>query len=665
MAHIDAGKTTVTERILYYTGRTHRMGEVHDGNTVMDWMLQEQQRGITITSAVTTCPWRDNYIHIIDTPGHVDFTIEVERSLRVLDGAIAVFCAVGGVEPQSETVWHQADKYGVPKLAFINKMDRIGADFFRTVDMMIDRLGAKPLIIQLPLGFEDQFKGVVDLIGFKAIIWHEETLGASFSEVEIPQDFLPQALEHRKKLLEAVAESDDALTERYLEGEDFSEEVIREAIRRETISLSLVPVLCGAALKNKGIQPLLDAIVDYLPSPIDVPPVKGIDPRTDHVEERASSDDEPFCGLAFKIMMDQGRQLTYTRIYSGVLKTGSEVYNPRLKSTEKVARIFLMHANHRERLQEARAGDIVALIGLKQTTTGDTLCTRAHPILLEPIGSYRPVMSVAVEPKTNRDQEKLAFSLGKLSEEDPTFVVKFDEDTGQTIISGMGELHLEVLTQRLFSEYHLEVNVGRPQVVYRETISKAVEVAARFDKVVEDVRHFAEVTLKLIPNRRGDGLEFQSEMPNGTVSQEGLFAIEEGVKDASTAGLIMGYPVTDVRTVFVKASFDEQNPSLMALRIAASNAFREGLKEGRPTLLEPMMELSVMVPEEFMGEVIGDLKARKAEVESITPKGKIVLITAMAPLKGMFGYSTDLRSLSQGRGTFSMQFSHYDTSSEA
>jgi len=665
MAHIDAGKTTVTERILYYTGRTHRMGEVHDGNTVMDWMLQEQQRGITITSAVTTCPWRDNYIHIIDTPGHVDFTIEVERSLRVLDGAIAVFCAVGGVEPQSETVWHQADKYGVPKLAFINKMDRIGADFFRTVDMMIDRLGAKPLIIQLPLGFEDQFKGVVDLIGFKAIIWHEETLGASFSEVEIPQDFLPQALEHRKKLLEAVAESDDALTERYLEGEDFSEEVIREAIRRETISLSLVPVLCGAALKNKGIQPLLDAIVDYLPSPIDVPPVKGIDPRTDHVEERASSDDEPFCGLAFKIMMDQGRQLTYTRIYSGVLKTGSEVYNPRLKSTEKVARIFLMHANHRERLQEARAGDIVALIGLKQTTTGDTLCTRDHPILLEPIGSYRPVMSVAVEPKTNRDQEKLAFSLGKLSEEDPTFVVKFDEDTGQTIISGMGELHLEVLTQRLFSEYHLEVNVGRPQVVYRETISKAVEVAARFDKVVEDVRHFAEVTLKLIPNRRGDGLEFQSEMPNGTVSQEGLFAIEEGVKDASTAGLIMGYPVTDVRTVFVKASFDEQNPSLMALRIAASNAFREGLKEGRPTLLEPMMELSVMVPEEFMGEVIGDLKARKADVESITPKGKIVLITAMAPLKGMFGYSTDLRSLSQGRGTFSMQFSHYDTSSEA
>jgi len=665
MAHIDAGKTTVTERILYYTGRTHRMGEVHDGNTVMDWMLQEQQRGITITSAVTTCPWRDNYIHIIDTPGHVDFTIEVERSLRVLDGAIAVFCAVGGVEPQSETVWHQADKYGVPKLAFINKMDRIGADFFRTVDMMIDRLGAKPLIIQLPLGFEDQFKGVVDLIGFKAIIWHEETLGASFSEVEIPQDFLPQALEHRKKLLEAVAESDDALTERYLEGEDFSEEVIREAIRRETISLSLVPVLCGAALKNKGIQPLLDAIVDYLPSPIDVPPVKGIDPRTDHVEERASSDDEPFCGLAFKIMMDQGRQLTYTRIYSGVLKTGSEVYNPRLKSTEKVARIFLMHANHRERLQEARAGDIVALIGLKQTTTGDTLCTRDHPILLEPIGSYRPVMSVAVEPKTNRDQEKLAFSLGKLSEEDPTFVVKFDEDTGQTIISGMGELHLEVLTQRLFSEYHLEVNVGRPQVVYRETISKAVEVAARFDKVVEDVRHFAEVTLKLIPNHRGDGLEFQSEMPNGTVSQEGLFAIEEGVKDASTAGLIMGYPVTDVRTVFVKASFDEQNPSLMALRIAASNAFREGLKEGRPTLLEPMMELSVMVPEEFMGEVIGDLKARKADVESITPKGKIVLITAMAPLKGMFGYSTDLRSLSQGRGTFSMQFSHYDTSSEA
>jgi elongation factor G len=665
MAHIDAGKTTVTERILYYTGRTHRMGEVHDGNTVMDWMLQEQQRGITITSAVTTCPWGDNYIHIIDTPGHVDFTIEVERSLRVLDGAIAVFCGVGGVEPQSETVWHQADKYRVPKLAFINKMDRVGADFFGTVEMMVDRLGAKPLLVQLPLGSEDQFRGVVDLIRFTGIVWHDETRGASFSEVEIPREILPQAVEYRKRLLERVAESDDALTERYLEGEEFSEAVIKEAIRKGTISLSLVPVLCGSALKNKGIQPLLDAIVDYLPSPIDIPPVKGINPRTDEVEERGPSDDEPFCGLAFKIMMDQGRQLTYTRIYSGVLTTGSEVYNPRLKSTEKVSRIFLMHANHRERLQEARAGDIVALMGLKQSTTGDTLCEQDHPILLEPIGLYKPVMSVAVEPKTNRDQEKLALSLEKLSEEDPTFLVKLDEDTGQTIISGMGELHLEVLIQRLLDEYNLEVHVGRPQVVYRETIGKPVEASGRFDKVVDDVRHVAEVTLRLVPKHRGNGLEFRSEIPDGAVSQEGLSAMEEGVRDASTAGPIMGYPVTDVRTVFVKTSLEDQNPSLMALRIASSSAFREGLKEGEPTLLEPMMELSVIVPEEFMGEVIGDLKARKGDVESITPKGKISIIGALVPLKRMFGYSTDLRSLSQGRGTFSMQFSHYDTATEA
>jgi elongation factor G len=664
MAHIDAGKTTVTERILYYTGKTHRMGEVHNGNTVMDWMLQEQQRGITITSAVTTCPWRDSYIHIIDTPGHVDFTIEVERSLRVLDGAIAVFCAVGGVEPQSETVWHQADKYKVPKLTFINKMDRIGADFFRTVEMIVDRLGARPLLVQLPLGSEDQFKGVVDLIRFKAIIWSEETLGASISEIEIPQETLPQAVEHRKKLLETVAETDDVLTEKYLEGEEFSEEVIKEAIRRATISLNLVPVLCGAALKNKGIQPLLDAIVDYLPSPLDIPPVQGTNPRTDHVEERAASDDQPFCGLAFKIMMDQGRKLTYTRIYSGVLRTGSTAYNPRLKAKEKIARIFLMHANHRERLEEARAGDIVALMGLKQTTTGDTLCTEEYPILLEPIDFYKPVMSVAVESKANRDQDKLVSSLDRLSEEDPTFLVKFDEDTAQTIISGMGELHLEVLIQRLLSEYNVEVNVGRPQVVYRETITKAVEAWGQFDKVIEDVRHSAEVTLKLIPNHRGNGLEFRSETTDGILSQEGLSAIEKGIKDASTAGLIMGYPVTDIQTVLLKAAFDAQNPSLMGLRIAASNAFREGLREAQPTLLEPIMQLNVIVPEEFMGEVIGDLKARKGEVKSITPKGKIVIISGLTPLKGMFGYSTDLRSMSQGRGTFSMQFSHYDAASE-
>jgi elongation factor G len=517
--------------------------------------------------------------------------------------------------------------------------------------------------LALPLGSEDQFEGVVDLLRFKAIIWHEENLGASFSEMEIPQEILPQASEYRKKLLETVAESDDALTEQYLEGEEFSEEVIKGAIRKETISLNLVPVLCGAALKNKGIQPLLDAIVDYLPSPLNIPPVHGTNPRTGHVEERTSTDDEPFSGLAFKITMDQGRKLTYGRIYSGILKTGAEAYNPRLETKEKVARIFLMHANHRERLDEARAGDIVALMGLKQTSTGDTLCSENHPILLEPIDFYKPVMSVAVEPRANRDQDKLTSSLERLTEEDPTFLVKFDEDTAQTIISGMGELHLEVLIQRLLSEYNVEVNVGRPQVVYRETITKAVEASGRFDRVVEDVRHLAEVTLKLTPNSRGKGLEFRPEIPDGVLSGEGLSAIQEGVNDASTAGLIMGYPVTDIQTVCLKASFDLENLSPMALRIAASNAFREGMREAQPTLLEPIMELNVIVPEEFMGEVIGDLKARKGDVESITPKGKVVFIAALAPLKGMFGYSTDLRSMSQGRGTFSMQFSHYDTAS--
>jgi elongation factor G len=660
MAHIDAGKTTVTERVLFYTKKIHRMGEVHDGTTVMDWMQQEQERGITITSAVTTAEWKGSTIHIIDTPGHVDFTIEVERSLRVLDGVIAIFSAVEGVEPQSETVWHQADKYGVPKLAFVNKMDRIGADFFGTVKMIVERLGANPLIIQIPIGVEDQFIGAIDLIRLKGIVWDEHSLGVDFKEISIPKELKEEALHYRSKLIESVAELDDRLMEKYINGEKISEVEMKAALRKGTISMKAVPVLCGAALRNQGIQPLIDAIVDYLPSPLDVPPVEGTNPVTGEGARRRAGDEEPFAALAFKVMMDQGRKLVYIRIYSGVLKVGREVYNPRLKKGEKISRIFQMHANQRTRVEEAKTGEIVAVMGLKDTTTGDTLCDPLHPIILEPIDFYKPVMSVAVEPRTNRDQEKLTESLEKLSEEDPTFLVKFDEDTGQTIISGMGELHLDVLVNRLLSEYHLEVNVGRPQVVYRETVEKEAEASAKFLKEMEEVKHFAEVFLRISPNGRGKGIEFYSEAPKGTLPPEGLLSIEEGVREASTVGVVMGYPLTDLRVTLLKANVDPNHPSLLALKIASSNALREGCRKAQPVLLEPMMEVDIITPEEFMGEVVGDLKARKSSVEAITPKGKVTLIRAISPLTRMFGYSTDLRSLTQGRGTFTMQFSHYD-----
>jgi len=660
MAHIDAGKTTVTERVLFYTKKIHRMGEVHDGTTVMDWMQQEQERGITITSAVTTAEWKGSTIHIIDTPGHVDFTIEVERSLRVLDGVIAIFSAVEGVEPQSETVWHQADKYGVPKLAFVNKMDRIGADFFGTVKMIVERLGANPLIIQIPIGVEDQFIGAIDLIRLKGIVWDEHSLGVDFKEISIPKELKEEALHYRSKLIESIAELDDRLMEKYINGEKISEVEMKAALRKGTISMKAVPVLCGAALRNQGIQPLIDAIVDYLPSPLDVPPVEGTNPVTGEGARRRAGDEEPFAALAFKVMMDQGRKLVYIRIYSGVLKVGREVYNPRLKKGEKISRIFQMHANQRTRVEEAKTGEIVAVMGLKDTTTGDTLCDPLHPIILEPIDFYKPVMSVAVEPRTNRDQEKLTESLEKLSEEDPTFLVKFDEDTGQTIISGMGELHLDVLVNRLLSEYHLEVNVGRPQVVYRETVEKEAEASAKFLKEMEEVKHFAEVFLRISPNGRGKGIEFYSEAPKGTLPPEGLLSIEEGIREASTVGVVMGYPLTDLRVTLLKANVDPNHPSLLALKIASSNALREGCRKAQPVLLEPMMEVDIITPEEFMGEVIGDLKARKSSVEAITPKGKVTLIRAISPLTRMFGYSTDLRSLTQGRGTFTMQFSHYD-----
>ncbi len=660
MAHIDAGKTTVTERVLFYTKKIHRMGEVHEGTTVMDWMQQEQERGITITSAVTTVEWKGSIIHIIDTPGHVDFTIEVERSLRVLDGVIAIFSAVEGVEPQSETVWHQADKYGVPKIAFVNKMDRIGADFFGTVKMMVERLGANPLIIQIPIGVEDRFIGVIDLIRLKGIVWDEHSLGVDFKEISIPKELKEEALHYRSKLIESIAELDDHLMEKYLNGEEISESEVKAALRKGTISMKSVPVLCGAALRNQGIQPLIDAIVDYLPSPMDVPPVEGTNPVTGEGARRMVKDEEPFTALAFKVVMDQGRKLVYIRIYSGVLKVGREVYNPRLKKGEKISRIFQMHANQRTRVEEAKTGEIVAVMGLKDTTTGDTLCDPMLPIILEPIDFYKPVMSVAVEARTNRDQEKLAESLEKLSEEDPTFHVKFDEDTGQTIISGMGELHLDVLVNRLLSEYHLEVNVGRPQVVYRETVEREAEASAKFLKEMEEVKHFAEVFLRISPNGRGKGIEFHSEAPEGILTPEGLFSIEEGIREASTVGVVMGYPLTDLRVTLLKANVDPNHPSSLALKIASSNALREGCRKAQPVLLEPMMEVNIIAPEEFMGEVVGDLKARKSSVEAITPKGKVTLIRAISPLTRMFGYSTDLRSLTQGRGTFSMQFSHYD-----
>jgi elongation factor G len=660
MAHIDAGKTTVTERVLFYTKKTHRMGEVDDGTATMDWMPQEQQRGITITSAVTTVEWKRSTLHIIDTPGHVDFTIEVERSLRVLDGTIAIFSAVEGVEPQSETVWHQADKYRVPKMAFVNKMDRIGSDFFGTVKMMAERLGAHPLIIQIPIGTEDRFIGVLDLIRSKGIVWDEQSLGVEFREISIPKDMEKEAALYRSRLIESIAELDEPLTEKYLNGEQISESELKEALRKATISMRAVPVLCGAALRNQGIQPLMDAIVDYLPSPLDIPPVEGTSPVTGEREVRMAQDEEFFAALAFKVMMDEGRKLVYVRIYSGVLKVGTEVYNPRLKRGEKISRIFQMHARQRARVEEAKAGELVAVMGLKETTTGDTLCDRNRPILLELIDFNKPVMSIAVEPKTSKDEEKLTESLEKLSEEDPTFHVNLDEDTGQTILSGMGELHLDVLVNRLLTEYHLEVNVGRPQVVYRETIEKEVEATAKFMKEMDEVKHFGEVFLRISPNGRGKGIEFHSEVPEGTLPAEGLFSIEEGIRESSTVGVILGYPMTDLRVTLLKANIDPVHPSPLALKIASSNALREGCRKAQPVLMEPMMEVSIIVPEEFMGEVVGDLKARKSSVEAIAPKGKVTMISAISPLTRMFGYSTDLRSLTQGRGTFSMQFSRYD-----
>ena len=660
IAHIDAGKTTVTERILFYSGRVHKMGEVHDGEATMDWMVEEKERGITITSAVTSCEWHAHTVNIIDTPGHVDFTIEVERSLRVLDGAIGVFCAVGGVEPQSETVWHQADRYKVPKIAFVNKLDRIGADFHRVIQMLKDRLGAVPLVLQLPWGLEDEFRGIIDLISMKAIVWEDEMLGASFSEIEIPEELLEEAEQYRELLIETLADKDDLLMEQYLAEEEIQTKEIKRVIRSATVNLELVPVFCGSALRNKGVQPLLDGIVDYLPSPLDVPPIIGINPDSGEKESRPPKRKSPFSALAFKVMMDQGRRMTYIRIYSGTLKAGEQFFNPGRKVREKAARLLKMHSNKRERIDQAFAGDIIAVMGLKLTSTGDTLCDETAPILLEPIQINQPVISVAVEPKSVQGTDKLIESLNKLSDEDPTFKFRIDDETGQTLISGMGELHLEIIIERLKREFLVEINQGKPQVVYRETITVPVEHEEIFKRELAGQHHFAGVKLEITPMQRGSGNRFVNGCAELLLPQEFLDAIEEGISEAHAGGMVMGYPVVDIQTTLLGVQMKENQTDIMAIRAAANMAFRNAFQKASPTLLEPIMETEILVPEDFTGEVIGDLNTRHGKIEQISTNGSIQIITASVPLSKMFGYSTALRSVSQGRGTYTMQFSHYD-----
>ena len=662
IAHIDAGKTTVTERILYYTGRSHRIGEVHDGEAVMDWMPDEQERGITITSAVTTCHWKNTEIHIIDTPGHVDFTIEVERSLRVLDGAIGVFSAVEGVEPQSETVWRQADRYKVPKIAFINKLDRIGADFFGTVKMMKERLHAQPLILQLPGNLEDDFKTVIDLIHMNQIVWDEQTLGANFEEQEIASQFAQAAKEYREKLIETLAEFDDDIMEAYLAEAPVDTVKLLAAIRKATIDLKLVPVLCGAALKNKGIQPLLDAIVQFLPSPVDIPPIEGIHPETGQIIKCLPKSSDPLVALIFKVAMMEGRKLSFVRIYSGQLKVGLEVFNPVRKQKEKIARILNMHANRRERVDRAGAGRIVGVIGLKESSTGETLCTPEHPVLLEKIEFYEPVISIAIEPKTHADQEKMDEVLAKFMAEDPTLNVRKDDDTGQTILSGMGELHLEIIISRMQREFRTNVRVGKPQVVYRETIEKPSAAAATFEKEIAGQRHFAEVSLKLAPLPRGTGNRFVAEISDGILPDICIAAVEKGVMESLESGSLIGYPVVDIEVRLTDAVYKESLGTELAYMVSASMACKEALAKGNPFLLEPIMTVEILVPEPFIGDVIGDLNSRGGKIEAIEHKGGVQVISATAPLSQMFGYSTALRSATQGRGTFSMQFSHFDIS---
>ena len=660
MAHIDAGKTTTTERILFYTGRVHKLGEVHEGAATMDWMVQERERGITITAAATTCQWNGHRINIIDTPGHVDFTVEVERSLRVLDGAIAVFCSVGGVEPQSETVWRQADKYHVPRIAFVNKMDRVGANFQGVVQQIVDKLGAKPVPIQLPIGAEDTFRGVVDLITKKAIIYVDD-LGTRSDETEIPAEMLDDVESAREALLEAVAEVDDELMAKYLEGEEISVDEIRRALRKGCLNLQLVPVMCGSAFKNKGIQPLLDAVVYYLPSPLDLPPVRGTNPNTEQEDTRAVSDDAPFSALAFKIMADPYvGKLAFFRVYSGVLKAGSYVLNSTKGKKERIGRIVRMHANHREEVDAVYAGDIAAAVGLKETTTGDTLCDEGSPIVLEKMEFPEPVIEQAIEPKTKADQDKLGLALQRLAEEDPTFRVHTDQETGQTIIHGMGELHLEIIVDRLLREFKVEANVGKPQVAYRETIRKPVRTEGKFVRQTGGRGQYGHVILEIEPLEPGQGFEFVNKIVGGVVPKEYIPAVEEGIREAMQTGVLAGYPVVDVRVSLVDGSYHEVDSSEMAFKIAASIGFKEGAKKADPILLEPFMRVEVLTPEEFLGDVMGDLNSRRGRIEGMERRGNTQVVRARVPLAQMFGYATDLRSMTQGRASYTMFFSHYE-----
>ncbi len=660
MAHIDAGKTTTTERILFYTGKTHRIGEVHDGAATMDYMEQEKERGITITSAATTCFWRDHRVNIIDTPGHVDFTIEVERSLRVLDGAIALFCAVGGVEPQSETVWRQADKYGVPRIAFVNKMDRVGADFFNVIKMMHDRLKANAVPIQLPIGEGDLFAGVIDLIKMKAVMYNESNLGTTWEEYDIPHDLQKLAQEHRTKLLEAVSDVDDTLLVKYLDGKEISESEINATIRKATIESKIVPVACGTAFKNKGVQRLLDCIVDFLPSPLDVGVTHGHDAEGNQIERRPA-DEEKFSALAFKIMSDPYvGKLTFFRVYSGTLGGGSYVYNSITGRRERIGRILRMHANHREDIDTAYTGDIVAAVGLKYTKTGDTLCDEDAPIILEKMVFPEPVIHIAIEPKTKADQEKLGDSLQKLTEEDPTFSMATNEETGQTIISGMGELHLEIIVDRLKREFKVEANVGRPQVAYRETIKKKVVQEGKFIRQSGGRGQYGHVWLEVEPNEKGKGYEFTNAIVGGVIPKEYIPAVSEGIHEALQSGVLAGYPVVDVKVKLFDGSYHDVDSSEMAFKIAGSIGFKEAAKKAEPVLLEPIMDVEVVTPEEYLGDVMGDLNSRRGRIEGISSRRDAQVVKAMVPLSEMFGYATSLRSMTQGRAIFTMQFAHYD-----
>jgi elongation factor G len=663
MAHIDAGKTTTTERILYYTGRSYKIGEVHEGTATMDWMVQEQERGITITSAATTCFWRDCRVNIIDTPGHVDFTVEVERSLRVLDGAVAILDAVSGVEPQTETVWRQADKYRVPRMVYVNKMDRVGADFYQCVDLVRERLGAHPVAVQIPIGREDQYRGLVDLIDEIGLVWtdDDDSLGKEYTKIEIPADMREQVKEYREKMIEGLAEVDEHLMEKYVHGEPITPAELKAAVRKGTISMKLFPILCGASFKNKGVQPLLDAVIDYLPSPLDIPPIQGINPETKEVEERKASDDAPFAALAFKIMNDQHvGQLVFLRVYSGTLEAGSGVFNSTKDKKERVGRLLRMHANKKEEVEAVAAGDIAAAIGLKLTTTGDTLCDPDRPIVLESMTFPEPVIAVAIEPKTRADEEKLGVSLSRLALEDPTFRVTSDEETAQTLIHGMGELHLEIIVDRLLREFRVEANVGKPQVAYRETIRKKAEAQGRYVRQTGGRGQYGDVYLEVEPNETGKGFEFENKIVGGTIPREYIPAVEKGIKEALDTGVLAGYPIVDVKVRLTDGSYHDVDSSEMAFKIAASMGFKEACRRAKPVLLEPVMDVEVVTPEEYMGAIVGDLNSRRGRIASMEARGSSQVIRATVPLGQMFGYATEMRSMTQGRATYTMQFSRYE-----